>query len=304
MVVPGAAIGRSRAGVMAGAGCCAEGLAEPMEAPLSALTRIEFTKLWHKKESYLYFTMCLLPLLYGIGFASGSSAFTYRGTEQMSCLQVLMLFFAMSYQFLIFHIFLVIVAVRAVGSEIEDHSILLLIPRVNHRRRLFAAKLLAVAGFALVGVAALVVVAIVSYYALLARTTIASGAFSNGSDVVPLLSVAGQVILTLFLMAAVGAVFSLFMRTLVAVAAGTVTMVVLFLAGAIAPVAYAVPFFYLVRSLDVANHAEPPNTMGNPAIVLGTDSVLVIWALGAAVTLAWLAALTVVGTHRFRAIDL
>ena len=80
----------------------------------------EVRKILRKKESYLFLIMVLILVLYGIGFASGSDSFIYRGTEPMSCLRWVQTIFVMVQQFLIFHIALVIVVVRALSSEIEE----------------------------------------------------------------------------------------------------------------------------------------------------------------------------------------
>lgn len=275
-----------------------------MNATVLTLARIEFSKLWHKKESYLYLTMWLVPLMYGIGFASGSSNFSYSGDAAMSALETTRLFFQMTFQFFVFYIFIIIVAARALGAEVDDHSILLYVPRINSRARVYVAKALAVTAFATIGLVGLALVSLAAYYGLLVRSPVASGQLSTGADLVSTLVIMSEVYVTFLLFAALGFVLSLYMKTLVAVATGTVALIALVLVGQMAPVAYAVPFFYLVRTGDIINHAVPPHTAGNPNIWLWTDAPHEVLAIMLAVTAAWVAAMTIAGRRRFRALDL
>ena len=274
-----------------------------MKATLTALTRIEFVKLWHKKESYLYFVPALLPILYGVGFASGSASFTYRG-DPMSHMTFIQTMFFMSHSLFIGYVFLIIVAARAVGSEIEDHSLLLYVPRVNDRAKPLAAKILAMLAFALVGVAAQALACVVGYYGLLVHSRIGSGAFAVGSDLPDAAAVVIESSLFLVVAVLIGVVLSLYTKTLVAVAAGTVALVVLTFASQLAPTAYLIPTFCLVRSIDIIHDAQPGATAGNPTIALFTDSLPVLVALTALVTAVWAVTLGLVAHRQFTTIDL
>lgn len=46
---------------------------------LAIITKVELKKLFQRKDSWLMFTILLVPILYSVGLASNSDVITYTG---------------------------------------------------------------------------------------------------------------------------------------------------------------------------------------------------------------------------------
>ncbi len=266
----------------------------------------EVRKILRKKESYLFLIMVLIPVLYGIGFASGSDSFIYRGTEPMSCLRWVQTIFVMVQQFLIFHIALVIVVVRALSSEIEDRSILLYIPRVNSRARIFRTKILAVVRYGLLGMALLVVVGVATYYLFMINVPeVASGVPWASGDMPTAVLVIGLIVLGFLVAAFIGLLLASYLKPLLAIAIGVVALIVMALCGQLPVVAYLTPQFYLARLQDLwqASGARG-DSVGNPSLVLFTSDPWAVALLGVGVSVAIMGICYWIGLRHFERRDL
>lgn len=269
------------------------------------LTRLELFKLLRKKESYLLFTMWLIPLVYAWGFFSGSDSFTYRGDHAISCLDWLQIMFAMLYQFFIFYVFVVIIAARSLSGEIDDHSILLYVPRVNDRRRLYAAKALSITAFVSLAVGVYLMVCIASYYGLMARVPrLASGEFWRYQDSPGVLLFLVEVFLSFVLVALVTLLLCTYLKPMLCVATTSVLLIAMTVLSQVAPVAYLLPSFYMVRLLDVVLGNTGGESLGNPRISLFTADAALLFACYAAASSAWFVPLLLAGAARFRRRDL
>lgn len=254
-----------------------------------SIVGIEIFKILKRRESLLLFLMWLIPLAYAYGFSSGSDAFVYRGTGDISCLTWIQIMFSMLQQILIFHVFVVIIAARSLASEIEDRSIALYVPRINSRRRIFAAKASAVVAFVLAVVAIYLGVSIVAYYALLTRVPkVASGAFWAGERSINLALYSVEVALGFVFVAALAMLIASRLKALPSVAVATVVLIVATLLSQLNWSAYALPWFYLSRLLDVTlGTTRPEDAVGNIKIPLFTAEPTMLFALYCVVTGLW-----------------
>lgn len=275
-----------------------------MKAGTLELIRLELFKILRKKESYLFFAMWAIPLIYGWGFGTRNENFIYRGTEPNTALDWIQTMSSMCYQSFIFYIFLVIIAGRALGGEIDEGSLLMYIPRVNNRGRIFAAKLVALVLLATGTFLVYLAVSFAVYYLILTGLPhLASGEFGHSVDSTGLVLFVVMVYLSFVLVAVLSLLLSLYLKPLLAIATATVIMLAVNIAAQIPPAAYVNPWYYLRRMLDSLLPPGIPQS-GNPNIRLFSTAPTVVFALSAAVTVVLAGVMYGVGSHRFRVRDL
>lgn len=53
---------------------------------LTTITKIELKKLFKRKDSWLMFTILLVPILYSVGLAANSDVITYTGAGNITAI--------------------------------------------------------------------------------------------------------------------------------------------------------------------------------------------------------------------------
>jgi len=267
---------------------------------------IEIFKILKRRESLLLFAMWLIPLIYAYGFSSGSDAFIFRGTGDISCLTWIQIMFSMLQQIFIFHVFVVIIAARSLASEIEERSLALYIPRINNRRRVFAAKTTGLIVFVSAVVAGYLAVSVIAYYSLMVRVPkIASGAFWSGERSLNLALYSIEVALGIVFVAVLALFVASRLKALVSVAVTTVSLIVITVLSQLNGSAYVTPWFYLSRLLDVTlGSATPETAVGNIKISLFTADPAMLFGLYCLVTGLWCFGLYFAGSRTLAKRDL
>lgn len=261
----------------------------------------EVYKILKRKESLLMFLMILIPVLYGFGFASGSPNFTYNGDDRIACLDWLQIMCNMSYQVAVFHIFISIVSVRSLGSEIEDGSIQLYLFRVNNRPGIYLSKLAGVLIFCAITFAVFLVTSIIIYYLVMIRVRdVASGQFfSNRTTDVLLVCI--NTFMSYLLVTGLSIFLSVVWKPLIAVAASSLIHIISLFACQMSVICYLIPVFYSNRLQDLmAGEMDA----GAARLPFFSDSLPVIFFVGIVLSLGYLAAATTAGVRRFTGRDL
>ena len=89
----------------------------------ATITKIELKKLFQRKDSWLMFTVLLVPILYSVGLAANSEVITYTGTGNITAIGFASAMFQMSQSMFIFNVILSAIIGRSLASEIENKSI-------------------------------------------------------------------------------------------------------------------------------------------------------------------------------------
>ena len=98
---------------------------------LAIITKIELKKLFQRKDSWLMFTILLVPILYSVGLASNSDVITYTGAGNITAIGFASAMFQMSQSMFIFNVILSAIVGRSLASEIENKSIRLYVNRIR-----------------------------------------------------------------------------------------------------------------------------------------------------------------------------
>ena len=101
---------------------------------LAIITKIELKKLFQRKDSWLMFTILLVPILYSVGLASNSDVITYTGAGNITAIGFASAMFQMSQSMFIFNVILSAIVGRSLASEIENKSIRLYVNRIGVRK--------------------------------------------------------------------------------------------------------------------------------------------------------------------------
>ena len=109
----------------------------------ATITKIELKKLFQRKDSWLMFTVLLVPILYSVGLAANSEVITYTGTGNITAIGFASAMFQMSQSMFIFNVILSAIIGRSLASEIENKSIRLYINRIGIRKLIYEGKELA-----------------------------------------------------------------------------------------------------------------------------------------------------------------
>ena len=106
----------------------------------ATITKIELKKLFQRKDSWLMFTVLLVPILYSVGLAANSEVITYTGTGNITAIGFASAMFQMSQSMFIFNVILSAIIGRSLASEIENKSIRLYINRIGIRKLIYEGK--------------------------------------------------------------------------------------------------------------------------------------------------------------------
>lgn len=143
---------------------------------LTTITKIELKKLFKRKDSWLMFTILLVPILYSVGLAANSDVITYTGAGNITAIGFASAMFQMSQSMFIFNVILSAIIGRSLASEIENKSIRLYINRVGVRKLIYLGKELSLLLFSIFIDILLVLTSITFYYAVLIHNPkVASG---------------------------------------------------------------------------------------------------------------------------------
>ena len=134
---------------------------------LAIITKIELKKLFQRKDSWLMFTILLVPILYSVGLASNSDVITYTGAGNITAIGFASAMFQMSQSMFIFNVILSAIVGRSLASEIENKSIRLYVNRIGVRKLIYGGKELALLIFSVFIDILLVLTSIAFYYAVL-----------------------------------------------------------------------------------------------------------------------------------------
>ena len=110
---------------------------------LAIITKVELKKIFQRKDSWLMFTILLVPILYSVGLASNSDIITYTGAGNITAIGFASAMFQMSQSMFIFNVILSAIIGRSLASEIENKSIRLYINRIGIRKLIYGGKELA-----------------------------------------------------------------------------------------------------------------------------------------------------------------
>ena len=118
--------------------------------------KTELYKLYKRKDTWIFLTVILVPILYSVGIASGSEIVSYSGNG---------------------NIILVAITSRTLGTEIEDKSLRIYLNKVGDRKKIYIEKVKALSVYAGVISVLLVVVGLFCYYFIMNdKTPIVNGA--------------------------------------------------------------------------------------------------------------------------------
>lgn len=226
---------------------------------LAIITKIELKKLLCRKDSWLMFTILLVPILYSVGLASNSGVITYTGTGNITAMGFVSAMFQMSQSMFIFNVILSAIIGRSLASEIENKSIRLFVNRVGVRKLIYTGKESALVIFSVFIDILLLITSIVFYYAVLVRNPkVASGIFCDsnvGIEVAQIICICIFWLITIFLVM----LMATRLKTLVCVGMYMILYIIMNLMSYINGIKYISPLHYIaVTSLD------------NPQIILST----------------------------------
>lgn len=110
---------------------------------LVTIAKVELKKLLSRKDTWLMFTILLVPILYSVGLAFESNVITYTGSGSVTAIGFTSAMFQMSQSMFIFNVILSAIIGRSFASEIESKSLRLCINRIGDRRLIYLGKELA-----------------------------------------------------------------------------------------------------------------------------------------------------------------
>lgn len=114
---------------------------------LVTIAKVEFKKLLSRKDTWIMFTILLVPILYSVGLAFESNVITYTGSGSVTAIGFTSAMFQMSQSMFIFNVILSAIIGRSFASEIESKSLRLCINRIGDRRLIYLGKELALLFF-------------------------------------------------------------------------------------------------------------------------------------------------------------
>lgn len=211
----------------------------------ATITKIELKKLFQRKDSWLMFTVLLVPILYSVGLAANSEVITYTGAGNITAIGFASAMFQMSQSMFIFNVILSAIIGRSLTSEIENKSIRLYINRIGIRKLIYGGKELALLIFSVFIDILLVLTSIVFYYAVLVHNPkVASGIFydSNvGMEVAQIICNCIFWLITIFLVM----LMATRLKTLVCVGVYMILYIIMNLMSYIDVIKYLSPLHYI-----------------------------------------------------------
>lgn len=213
---------------------------------LATVTKMELKKCLYRKDSWLMFTILLVPILYSVGLASNSDVITYTGAGNITAIGFASAMFQMSQSMFIFNVILSAIIGRSLASEIENKSIRLYINRVGVRKLIYLGKELSLLLFSVFIDILLVLTSIIFYYAVLVHNPkVASGIFydSNaGMEIAQIICNCIFGLITVFLVM----LMATRLKTLVCVGAYMILYIIMNLMSYIGGIKYLSPLHYIV----------------------------------------------------------
>lgn len=160
------------------------------------LVRIELYKIIKRKDFWLMLSMIFIPIMYAVGLASNSKAFSYEGKDMVTALGYASEMMVFVYMCFIYFVILSVCVIRSLKGEIENKSLLLYAQRINNRQKIYFSKWAAFTILLKVVTALFVVVSVVCYKVfLIQRQDIASGQLFQSDEVVHVLCVLLSILL-------------------------------------------------------------------------------------------------------------
>lgn len=261
------------------------------------IIKIELQKMLKNRETFLAFSMILIPLFYSIALSFRSPIFQYLGHGNVDYFSFVHMTIAVSAIAMIFHAIFAFFAARFYGSEIENHSILLYVPRLRDRKKMFLAKSLSLQILLLVSFVTFALICIPCYILLAsARPDIANGNLVR-SD---LLAKQGFVILSILLSFSTTIAIIMFlcsyMKFIPAVGLFLGFRVICKLVENFAIIKYLSPFFYYVELSKTVPDSGISGSLELPEPILLLINILLV--------LIYETVFTILGTRKFCDSDL
>ena len=110
--------------------------------------KTELYKLYKRKDTWIFLTVILVPILYSVGIASGSEIVSYSGNGNITAINFISAMFQMAQSMFIFNIILVAITSRTLGTEIEDKSLRIYLNKVGDRKKIYIEKVKALSVYA------------------------------------------------------------------------------------------------------------------------------------------------------------
>lgn len=154
------------------------------------ICRTELYKLYKRKDTWLFLTVILVPILYAVGIAGGSEIVSYSGNGNITAVNFMSAMFQIAQSMFIFNIILVAVTSRTLGTEIEDKSLRIYLNKVGDRKKIYIEKVKALIIY--VGVISLLLIAVglfCYYFILNGRTPIVNGALYDKRILIELIQI-------------------------------------------------------------------------------------------------------------------
>lgn len=264
---------------------------------------IELFKISKRKESWLLFAMILLPIMYSLGFSSGSPNFQYNGHELLSCMDWIQIMCSMISQIAIFYIFTSIVTARSIASEIEDGSIHLYIHRVNNRKKLYMSKFVSNCIYTTVAYLFFLLTSTLCYFVILKNAPlISSSTFLNNRTATVCIFASIEVYISFIFMISLGMVLGVVFKPLISIAISIIVHIASILISQMSLVCFLSPWFYFNKMLD--NLSTNTEQLGNPKLHFFTCSNTVLFVFYFLVEGIYIMTMLYVGRRRFESIDI
>lgn len=107
------------------------------------LVKIELFKIVKHNDFLLMISMLFIPIMYSVGLALKLKSFTYIGEQKVSGLAFVAEMYTFVYMCFIYFIILSVCVIRSLKGEIENKSIRLYVQRINDRKKIYLAKIIA-----------------------------------------------------------------------------------------------------------------------------------------------------------------
>lgn len=107
---------------------------------LALLMKVELNKLKKRKDVWLILFMIAIPMLYAIGAYFNASFVEFKSDNKTYGMEFAVNMYQFIYAIFIFFFLTMFCVIKSLGTEIEDHSIILYIPRSKSRTHLYLAK--------------------------------------------------------------------------------------------------------------------------------------------------------------------
>lgn len=214
---------------------------------LVTIAKVELKKLLSRKDTWLMFTILLVPILYSVGLAFESNVITYMGSGSVTAIGFTSAMFQMSQSMFIFNVILSAIIGRSFASEIESKSLRLCINRIGDRRLIYFGKELALLLYSAFIDVLLIATSIICYYAVLTRNpNVANGVLCDnrmGTEIAQILSVSIFWFITIFIVM----LMATKLKTLVCVATYMIFYIIMNLLSFLNGIKYFSPLYYLVE---------------------------------------------------------